>query len=147
MLPHLPSHAMTLPTAFQPVPDKTICHGILRWLIALVWLVNGLWCKMLGMVPRHEAIAAKILGLEDAGGLIRLIGFSEILMAVWVLSRIQPRLNGWTQIIIVAVMNVLEFSLAPELLLFGRGNAPVALGFIAVVYWHSCRRATIALPA
>ena len=138
---------MTLPTAFQPVPDKTICHGILRWLIALVWLVNGLWCKMLGMVPRHEAIAAKILGLEDAGGLIRLIGFSEILMAVWVLSRIQPRLNGWTQIIIVAVMNVLEFSLAPELLLFGRGNAPVALGFIAVVYWHSCRRATIALPA
>ena len=138
---------MTLPTAFQPVPDKTAGHGFLRWLIALVWLINGLWCKMLGMVPRHEAIAAKILGLEDAGGLIRLIGFSEILMAVWVLSRIQPRLNGWTQIIIVAVMNVLEFSLAPELLLFGRGNAPVALGFIAVVYWHSCRPAPHPLPA
>ena len=138
---------MTLTTALQPVPDKTVCHGILRWLIASVWLVNGLWCKMLGMVPRHEAIAAKILGPEHAGVLIRLIGFSEILMAVWVLSRVQPRLNGWTQIIIVAVMNVLEFSLAPELLLFGRGNAPVALGFIAVVYWHSCRPATTPLPA
>ena len=99
------------------------------------------------MVPRHEAIAAKILGLEHAGGLIRLIGFSEILMAVWVLSRIQPRLNGWTQIVIVAAMNVLELSLAPELLLFGRGNTPVALGFITVVYWHRCRPATHPLPA
>lgn len=138
---------MLLPTAFQPVPDKTACHRFLRWLIASVWLVNGLWCKWLGMVPRHEAIAAKILGLEHAGGLIRLIGFSEILMAVWVLSRIQPRLNGWTQIVIVAAMNVLEFSLAPELLLFGRGNAPVALGFITVVYWHSCRPAAHPLPA
>ncbi len=138
---------MTLPTALYPVPDKTACHKFLRWVIASVWLVNGLWCKWLGMVPRHEAIAAKILGLEHAGGLIRLIGFSEILMAVWVVSRILPRLNGWTQIIIVAVMNVLEFSLAPELLLFGRGNALVALGFIAVVFRHSCHPASNPTPA
>lgn len=34
---------------------------ILRGLIALVWLVNGLWCKVLGHVPRHEAIVARVL--------------------------------------------------------------------------------------
>jgi hypothetical protein len=28
-------------------------------LLVLVWGVNGLWCKVLGQVPRHEQIVAQ----------------------------------------------------------------------------------------
>jgi hypothetical protein len=127
---------ITLPL-LKPAPDPDPLRQGLRWAIALVWLINGLWCKVLGQVPRHEAIAARVLGIDDTGGLIKLIGWSEILMAGWVFSRIQPRLNAWVQIGIVTLMNVLEFLLAPDLLLFGRVNALLAAGFVGLVYWHS----------
>ena len=35
-------------------------------------------------------------------------------MAVWILSGIKSRLNAATQIVVVGVMNVLEFILAPD---------------------------------
>jgi len=85
-------------------------------------------------VPRHERIVARILGDAHAVLLTKAIGCAEICMAVWIISGIKPRLNAVTQIIVVAAMNAIEFSLAPDLLLFGKINAVVALVFIAVIY-------------
>lgn len=45
--------------------DRTI-HRILTYLIAAVSLINGLFCKVLNLVPRHRQIVAEILG-EDHG--------------------------------------------------------------------------------
>jgi len=64
------------------------------------------------------------------------IGFSEIVMAIWVLTKFKSRLNAIAQIIIVALMNLLEFILVPELLLWGKLNALFALLFIGVVYYN-----------
>ena len=105
-------------------------------LIAAVWLVNGFLCKVLGLVPRHEQIAARVLGLENAEWLIRLIGLSEIGMCLWVLSGIHRRLCGWTQIGMVALMNILEIWRAPSLLLFGPWNGAVAAAFLVFVFWE-----------
>ncbi len=102
--------------------------------IVLVWVVNGLYCKILDGVPRHEMIVARILGDTYAAVLTKAIGISELLMAVWILSRIAPRLCAITQIVIVMLMNVLELLLAPDLLLFGRLNIVWASVFCAVVY-------------
>ncbi len=115
---------------------NTTYHKILTYLIALVWIANGLFCKVLNLVPRHEQIVARILGAEYAGVLTRLIGVAEIFMAVWVLSRVFSRLNAWTQITIVAAMNILEFLLVPDLLLWGRFNAIFAFLFVASVYYN-----------
>ncbi len=109
----------------------------LTFLIALVWLVNGLYCKVLQGVPRHEQIVAAILGDNHAAGLTTLIGYLEIGMAVWVVSRILPHWCGILQIIVVLLMNVLEFILVPELLLFGRMNLLIACGFAYLIYWHT----------
>jgi hypothetical protein len=49
---------------------------VLHYLIALVWLVNGLLCKVLGLVPRHAAIVARILGPSHADLLTLLIGLA-----------------------------------------------------------------------
>ncbi|MES2731339.1 MAG: DoxX-like family protein [Bacteroidota bacterium] len=61
-------------------------HKILTYLIAAVWLANGLFCKVLNLVPRHQLIVGRILGEEHAGLLIKVISVSEIMMAVWIVS-------------------------------------------------------------
>ena len=57
-------------------------------------------------------------------------------MAIWVLSKFKSRLNAIVQIVIVGIMNALEFILVPELLLWGKLNSLFALLFIMVVYFN-----------
>jgi len=109
-------------------------HKLLTYFIATVWLINGLFCKVLNMVPRHQQIVARILGEEHARLLTLLIGLSEIVMAIWILSGIKTRLNAVTQILVIGAMNTLEFFLVADLLLWGRGNALFAFLFIVIIY-------------
>ena len=78
---------------------KTKTNKILNYLIALVWFVNGLFCKVLNLAPRHQEIVGRILGNEYALILTKIIGFSEIIMAIWILSRIYSKFNAMTQIL------------------------------------------------
>ena len=110
-----------------------------QYAIAAVWLVNGLLCKVLLLVPRHAAIVARILGPAHADPLTRLIGVGEIVMAGWVLSRWQRRWCAAAQIALVLTMNALETLLAPDLLLWGRFNMVFAILFCLLVYWHGGR--------
>lgn len=110
---------------------------ILNTTIAFVWLFSGIYCKLLGLEPRHRAIVARVLGEDMAGWASPAIGALEVLMGLWVLSRIAPRFCALTQIITVASMNILEFFLAPDLLLFGRLNALFAFFFLVIVYLNA----------
>lgn len=105
----------------------------MNYLIAAVWLINGLFCKVLNGVPRHQEIVARILGNEHAALMTRLIGLAEITMAVWIVSRYRPGLNAILQIVIIATMNILEFNLVPDLLLWGRFNILFAFLFILLI--------------
>ncbi|MBK9492705.1 MAG: DoxX-like family protein [Haliscomenobacter sp.] len=111
-------------------------HTILTYCIAMVWMANGLFCKVLNLVPRHEQIVARILGETYARPLTLAIGFAEIGMAIWVLSRIKPRLNAVLQMAVVAIMNTLEFFMVPDLLLWGKLNAFFAFLFVLLIYYH-----------
>src|SRR6476620_8726548 len=98
-------------------------HRLLDFSIAAVWFVNGFICKVLNLVPRHQQIVAQILGVSHARTMTILIGSAECSMAVWILSGLWPRFNVITQIIVIAIMNTLEFFLVPDLLLWGKLNA------------------------
>ena len=111
-------------------------HTAIVYLMAFVWIANGLFCKVLNWAPRHEQIVGRILGEEFSSQIILTIGVLEIGMTVWILSRIKPKLNAITQIIIVALMNILEFFLADDLLLWGKTNAFFAFLFILLVYYQ-----------
>lgn len=111
-------------------------HTILTYCIAMVWMANGLFCKVLNLVPRHEQIVARILGETYARPLTLAIGLAEIGMAIWVLSRIKPRLNAVIQMAVVATMNTLEFFMVPDLLLWGKLNAFFAFLFVLLIYYH-----------
>ncbi|MEA5138480.1 DoxX-like family protein [Arcicella rigui] len=119
--------------------SKRNIYKLLNYCIAGVWFVNGLFCKVLNLIPRHQQIVASIVSIDYARFLTLAIGLAEIVMAIWILSKISSKLNAWVQIIIVAIMNVLEFFLVPDLLLWGRFNALFALLFITVVYINEFR--------
>ena len=115
--------------------DKAI-HKLLTYCIATIWIANGLFCKVLNLVPRHQQIVAKILGDEHSRLLTIAIGCSEIFMAVWILSNNKSRFNAIAQILIIATMNTLEFFLVPDLLLWGKANAIFAFILILAVYFN-----------
>jgi len=110
---------------------------VLNYFIAGVWLINGLFAKILNLAPRHEAIVGNVLSEEYSRILIVLIGLAEIVMAIWVLSRLFPKINAVTQIIVIGTMNVLEFILTPDLLLWGHLNSLFALLFILIIYYKA----------
>ncbi|SHG97828.1 DoxX-like family protein [Pedobacter caeni] len=111
-------------------------HHLINYCIATVWFINGLFCKVLNLVPRHELIVSSILGDEYSRPLTLLIGLSEIGMSIWVLTGLRSRLNAIAQMIIVGVMNLLEFFLVPDLLLWGKMNSIFAASFILLVYFN-----------
>lgn len=109
---------------------------LLTYFIALVWLANGLWAKVLHGVPRHQEIVARILGSEYASELTILIGLSEIATAIWIVFGKHRKLTAIAQIAIVLTMNLLETFLAQDLLLWGKCNLVFALLFCGLVYLH-----------
>lgn len=115
--------------------EKAI-NKLLTYCIATVWIANGLFCKVLNLVPRHQQIVSSILGIEHSRLLTIIIGYSEIFMAVWILSNVKSRINTVVQILIIATMNILEFMLVPDLLLWGKANAIFAFILILVVYFN-----------
>ena len=116
--------------------NSKLLHTILTYLIALVWLVNGLFCKVLNFVPRHQVIVGKILGNDYAAVITKMIGLAEIIMAIWVITKFKPKINAIIQMLIIATMNAIEFFIAPHLLLWGRLNALFAGCFIALIFFN-----------
>ncbi|MCL7986572.1 DoxX-like family protein [Sphingobacterium sp. lm-10] len=110
-------------------------YPILTYLIAGIWLVNGLLCKVLDLVPRHERIVAAILGAPFSREFTLFIGIAEIIMAIWICSGYQSRLNAIGQITIILSMNLLEALLVPDLLLWGYMNIVYASIFCGVIYY------------
>ena len=121
-------------------------YQILNFLIAIVWLANGLFCKVLNLVPRHQQIVARILGEDYARAFTLSIGLAETAMAIWIFSGVWSRLNAIVQIVVIATMNTIEFFLAPDLLLWGRANAFFAFLFILLIYYkefHLTRKSAV----
>jgi uncharacterized membrane protein YphA (DoxX/SURF4 family) len=109
-------------------------HRTLTYCIAAVWIANGLFCKVLNLVPRHQEIVTRILGNAYSKPITILIGFSEIIMAIWIISGYKSKVSAIVQIVIVAAMNIIEFLFASDLLLWGKLNSVFASIFLLLVY-------------
>jgi len=113
---------------------------ISRWpltsALAGVWLVHGLYNKLLGGSPRHLAIVQSVPGLDGSTGRHALVavGFIEVGIAVWMLSRRAPRTCASVQTVVLLSMNVLELIYARHLLLWPAGLLPLNVCFLALVW-------------
>src|SRR5947209_1348193 len=123
-------------------------HRTINYLIAMVWVLNGFFCKVLNFVPRHGEIVAAILGPAHARFFTVLIGLLETGMAIWIITGIWSSLNVLVQIAVISVMNILEFLLVPHLLLWGRANILFAALFVLLIYYNKFYlRKNLASPA
>jgi hypothetical protein len=111
--------------------------GALRLFVAGVWLVHGVYNKLLGGSPRHLAIIQSVPGLTGAAGTRALVavGVFEAGIAAWVLSRRAPRACAATQTLALLTMNLVELWYARPLLLWPAGLLPVNLLFLAAAWW------------
>jgi len=112
-----------------------LLYKVLIYCIAAVWLINGLLCKVMNLVPRHTQIVERILGVAFARPLTIAIGIAEIGMAIWIVAGIKPKFCALTQILIVGIMNIIEFMIVRDLLLWGKFNILFAAMFVIIVYY------------
>lgn len=115
---------------------KNVLHPLLTFIIAFVWLVNGFFCKVLNLVPRHEQIVARILGRQYSKQFTLVIGIAEIIIAGLVLTKFKTKINAVVQMFIIATMNIIEFIVVPDLLLWGRANIIFAFMLIWLIYYN-----------
>jgi hypothetical protein len=80
---------------------------VIRVAIALVWLYEGLWCKLLGRAPHQEGIVDAVPGLHDgyAHAFLLSLGFVECVLGVWVLVGWQPVWAALAQTALLVGMN------------------------------------------
>lgn len=115
-------------------------YRLLDYLLGLIWLVMGLYCKVLAFVPRHKMIVSEILGNEVAPTITPLIGIGEIFLGLLIITGYQRKFISVIQIILVLLMNLLESMYAAEYLLWGSLNFIFALIFCGIVYFNGFYR-------
>jgi DoxX-like family/Uncharacterized conserved protein (COG2071) len=105
-------------------------------IVAAVWLIHGLYNKLLGGSARHLAIVQSIPGLGGVTGerVLTAVGAGEVAIALWVWSGWRPRWCAATQTVALLSMNVLELTYARDLLLWPAGLIPLNLAFLALAW-------------
>ncbi len=83
------------------------CLLLTRTAIALIWLYQGLWCKLLGRSPHHQKIVATVPFLRSSQAYRALIvlGSLECVLAAWVLSGFRAPEAALAQTLLLASMN------------------------------------------
>ena len=104
--------------------------------VAAVWLVHGLYNKLLGGSARQLAIVQSVPGFEgDTGRAVLVaIGIFEIGIAGWILSKRAPRTCAGVQTAALLSMNLVELAWARHLLLWPAGLLPLNLLFLAAAW-------------
>jgi uncharacterized membrane protein YphA (DoxX/SURF4 family) len=107
-----------------------------RVLVAAVWLVHGLFNKLLDGSPRHLAIVQSVPGFDGVTGsvILTLVGVFEVAVAGWVLSGRAPRACAVVQTAALLSMSAVELTFARHLLLWPVGLLPLNLGFLALAW-------------
>jgi hypothetical protein len=90
------------------MPEHTIPQSkLIRLSVALVWLYQGLWCKVLGRSPGHAAVISTVPFIGTAGSRDALIalGLLECCIAAWVWSGRRMWEAAMVQTVLLAAMN------------------------------------------
>jgi hypothetical protein len=80
---------------------------IARLSLAMVWIHQGLWLKLLGRAPRQRAIVEAVPHLAPlaAHAVLVLLGAVECALGIWVISAWRPRVAAAAQTALLAAMN------------------------------------------
>jgi hypothetical protein len=100
-------------------------YWALRGSIALVWLYQGLWHKLLAVDEHHRRIVEQALGATLGPVALSGIGLVETAIAGAVLAAFKPMQVAWLQIVLLAGMNTAG-------LLSAAGEIPDPVGMVTM---------------
>lgn len=85
------------------MPSPTLIHVA----VALVWLYQGLWCKLLGRLPHQRDVIAAVPFFSPgfAHGLLLALGAIETAFGIWELSGWLPYSAAFAQTLLLVGMN------------------------------------------
>jgi DoxX-like protein len=92
------------------------------WLIhvavAAVWLYEGIWCKLLGGEPNQARVVGAVpqLGPRFGAPFLKILGIVEVVLALWVLSRLAPVVCAFAQTVLLVALNTGGLLFARELI-------------------------------
>lgn len=91
--------------------------AVARLALALVWLHQGMWCKVLGHAPSHRRIVAAVpfVGSAHARAALTSIGTLECAIGIWVLTGRDCWQAALAQTILLAAMNAGALLWTPSL--------------------------------
>jgi hypothetical protein len=86
-----------------PFPPLVVIRGS----IALVWLYEGLWCKIFGRMGSQEEVVAAVpkFGARFAAPFLKALGVSEVALAVWVATGFEPGACALVQTVLLILLN------------------------------------------
>jgi DoxX-like protein len=117
------------------------------WLVqsalALVWLYEGLWCKLLGRMPSQQRVAEAVpfLGPQWAPRFLKALGLVECGLALWVLSGWEPVWAAAAQTALLLVMNANGLIFARRLI-HDPGGMVVKNAALIVLMWVAAAQGT-----
>lgn len=81
--------------------------GVLRCVVAAVWLYEGLWCKVFGRESRQVDVVTAVPKLGPLIGrhFLLALGVAETLLGFWVLSGLFPGFCALTQTLLLVTLN------------------------------------------
>lgn len=110
------------------------------WLIhvavAAVWLYEGLCCKLLGGDPNQARVVGAVpqLGPRFGGPFLKILGIVEVVLALWVLSRLAPIICALAQTVLLVSLNTGGLLFARELIHDPPGMLVKNFAFLILVW-------------
>lgn len=125
-----PQHRNIVPAIFQS--EAFLLFS--QILIGSVWLFHGFYSKILDGIPRHRQIVSTILGERIGPTATKVIGAGEVLLGIWVFTGIEKIPCAAIQTLAIVAMNVLEITLARNLLIHASGMVALNVGLLALAW-------------
>jgi uncharacterized membrane protein YphA (DoxX/SURF4 family) len=80
---------------------------LVRIAVAGVWIYEGLWCKILGRATNELRVVEAVprYGAKFGRPFLTLLGWTELLLGLWVLSGSAPGLCALAQTVLLVTLN------------------------------------------
>jgi hypothetical protein len=110
------------------------------WLIhvavSCVWLYEGLWCKLLNGEPRQVQVVEAVPRYGPRIGVVflKLLGVTEVGLAIWALSDIAPLVCALVQIVLLIALNVCGLLWARHIIHDPAGMVVKNFAFLVLVW-------------
>ena len=110
------------------------------WLIhvavSVVWLYEGLWCKLLNGDPRQEQVVEAVPHYGPRMGIIFLkaLGVIEVGIALWILSGVAPLVCAIVQTVLLITLNTCGLVWARHIIHDPAGMVVKNFAFLVLVW-------------